>query len=591
MAGVEKLITEHIDVWTSAIKKRNATGRGSNKKIELTGIKKLRELILELAVRGKLVPQDANDEPASVLLAKIAEEKAQLIADKKIKKQKPLPVITDEEKPFVLPLGWEWERFPNIAHYIPGKTPSTKNAEYWTENNDGVPWVSISDMVHYQSIIATNKRLTNKASIEVFKRDLVKAGTILMSFKLTVGKVSILDVDAYHNEAIISVTPFKGISKEFLYRFIPSRALSGNTKKAIMGNTLNSESLALITFPVPPLAEQHRIVAKVDELMALCDQLEQQTEQSLTTHQTLVEVLLASLTSDISTDANNKEDFQISWQRIAEYFDVLFTTEASIEQLKQTILQLAVMGKLVPQNPIDEPASVLLEKIAEEKAQLITDKKIKKQKLLPAITDEDQLFELPDSWEWCRFGDLCKLVTSGSRGWKSYYSDVGSIFIRSQDIKYDRVEFDNRAYVELPANTEGKRTKVELNDLLMTITGANVAKCAVVNIEIDDAYVSQHVALIKLVRQDINRLIHTWITGSHGGRNHLLECSYGAKPGLNLQNINELLIPIPPVEEQHRIVAKVDELMALCEQLKARLSDAQTTQLHLADAVVESALT
>ena len=121
MAGVEKLITEHIDVWTSAIKKRNATGRGSNKKIELTGIKKLRELILELAVRGKLVPQDASDEPASVLLEKIAEEKAQLIADKKIKKQKPLPVITDEEKPFELPSGWQWCRLGYFAEIKGGK--------------------------------------------------------------------------------------------------------------------------------------------------------------------------------------------------------------------------------------------------------------------------------------------------------------------------------------------------------------------------------------------------------------------------------------------------------------------------------------
>jgi len=139
---------------------------------------------------------------------------------------------------------------------------------------------------------------------------------------------------------------------------------------------------------LPPLAEQHRIVAKVDELMLLCDQLEQQTEESLSAHQTLVEVLLAALTESDSA-VPVKESFQTNWQRLAEHFDILFTTEASIEQLKQTILQLAVMGKLVPQNPNDEPASVLLEKIAKEKAELIADKKIKKQKPLPAITDEE----------------------------------------------------------------------------------------------------------------------------------------------------------------------------------------------------------
>ena len=145
--------------------------------------------------------------------------------------------------------------------------------------------------------------------------------------------------------------------------------------------------------------------------MALCDQLEQQTEQSLTAHQTLVEVLLASLTSDTSTDANNKEYFQTSWQRIAEHFDVLFTTEASIEQLKQTILQLAVMGKLVPQNPNDEPASVLLEKIAKEKAQLIKDKKINKQKILPMVKDEEKYCVLPTQWKWVRLGDVLQLIS------------------------------------------------------------------------------------------------------------------------------------------------------------------------------------
>ena len=299
MTDVKNLITANIDVWTSAIKKRNSQGRGSNKKIELTGVKKLRELILELAVRGKLVPQDVNDEPASVLLEKIVAEKEQLIADKKIKKQKPLPAITDEERPFELPSGWEWSRFPELASYSPGKTPSTKNAEYWGDcvNND-YPWVSIADMKHYQVVDKTVKRVTEKASKESFKKDLVKAGTIIMSFKLTVGKISILGIDAYHNEAIIAVTPFKGVSKDYLYRFLPSRALSGNTKKAIMGNTLNSESLALITIPLPPLTEQHRIVAKVEELMALCEQLKARLADAQTTQLHLADAVVENALGD-----------------------------------------------------------------------------------------------------------------------------------------------------------------------------------------------------------------------------------------------------------------------------------------------------
>ncbi len=152
-----------------------------------------------------------------------------------------------------------------------------------------------------------------------------------------------------------------------------------------------------IVVAIPPLSEQHRIVAKVDELMALCDQLEQQTEASLGAQQTLVENLLSALTS-----AADHAQFASAWQRIAGHFDTLFTTEESIAQLKQAILQLAVMGKLVPQDPNDEPASELLKKIAAEKAKLVKEGKIKQGKLLPPITDEQVPFQLPTGWSVAR---------------------------------------------------------------------------------------------------------------------------------------------------------------------------------------------
>ena len=174
--------------------------------------------------------------------------------------------------------------------------------------------------------------------------------------------------------------------------------------------------------PIPPLAEQHRIVAKVDELMALCDQLEQQQTDSNATHQTLVETLLATLTS-----AADQDEFTEAWQRIADHFDTLFTTEQSIDQLKQTILQLAVMGKLVPQDPNDEPASVLLEKIAKEKARLIKEGKIKKQKPLPEISDDEKPFDLPDSWAWTYVGE-CFSLTSGTSFNKKKNLREGNIY-------------------------------------------------------------------------------------------------------------------------------------------------------------------
>lgn len=204
------------------------------------GVQKLRELILELAMRGKLVPPSSKDEPAKELLKRMKVERDGLVKAGKIK-EKNLPEIDEIEKPFALPDKWAWALFPDIANYRVGKTPPTKNSKLWSDNE--IPWVSISDMPHYGEVNKTERFVSLASKNEIFKYDLVPAGTILMSFKLTVGKVSILRIDAYHNEAIISVFPYSGIDKDFLFRFLPLIAKTGRSKSAIKGNTLNSESI------------------------------------------------------------------------------------------------------------------------------------------------------------------------------------------------------------------------------------------------------------------------------------------------------------------------------------------------------------
>ncbi|WP_407334293.1 restriction endonuclease subunit S [Enterovibrio sp. 27052020O] len=579
--SAEKLITDHIDIWTSAIKAKSASGRGSSKKRELYGIKKLRELILELAVRGKLVPQDPNYEPASVLLERIASERARLAVEGKIKKSKIFSPVTEQEQAFDIPSSWRWLKLGSIGYDHGQKKPDCSFT--------------------YIDVGAINKEMGLIESADILEaeaapsraRKLVKEGTVIYStIRPYLLNIAVVDRTIFPepiaSTAFAIIHPFEGILSSFVYRYLRSPSFVSYVESVQTGvayPAINDKQFFSGVIPIPPTEEQHRIVAKVDELMALCDQLEQQTEASLDAHQVLVETLLATLTN--SQDAT---ELMANWARISEHFDTLFTTEQSIDQLKQTILQLAVMGKLVPQDPNDEPAAKLLERIAEEKAQLVKEKKIKKQKALPPIAEDEKPFELPKGWEWIRLGALTSLVTSGSRGWNKYYSDSGATFIRSQDIKYDRVEFDNRAFVELPQSTEGKRTKVDLGDILVTITGANVGKAAVVEQELPEAYVSQHVSLIKLMDQRLSPYIHLWLTGSHGGRLHLLSQSYGDKPGLNLQNINELIVPVAPEEHQLLVLTKVDQLMELCERLKQRLCDSQQTQLQLTDAIVGEAL-
>lgn len=588
MTDVNKLITDNIDLWTSAIKKRNSQGRGSNKKIELIGVKKLRELILELAVRGKLVPQDVNDEPASVLLEKIAVEKAQLIANKKIKKQKALSEITLEEKLFELPIGWKWCRLQDSIDVRDGTHDSPKDAI----SGKVFPLVTSKDFKNGEINFESARRISAEDHFEISKRSLVEVGDIL--FSMIGGNIGNQVIVKDNREfSIKNVALFKYYDKSATvpsYFKIYTENLASVLQESAKGGAqpfISLGALRKLVFALPPLAEQQRIVAKVDELMALCDQLEQQTEQSLNAHQTLVEVLLAALTNCDSTD-----DFQTSWQRIAEYFDVLFTTEHSIEQLKQTILQLAVMGKLVSQNPSDEPASVLLEKIAEEKSQHIADKKIKKQKPLPAITDEEKPFELPSGWEFERLGNLTSRLGSGStpRGGQSAYVDKGIIFLRSQNVWNDGLKLDDTAYISDETHNKMENTHVFPNDVLLNITGASLGRSTIFPEKLTTANVSQHVTIIRLLEERMCEFVHLGIMSPL-----VQKLVWGRQVGMAIEGLSKKVLeqfefPVPPLAEQHRIVAKVDELMALCEQLKTRLSDAQTTQLHLADAVVENAL-
>lgn len=418
---VEKLIIDHIDIWSSALQTRSTAGRGSNGKIDLYGIKKLRELILELAVRGKLVPQDPNDEPASELLKRIAAEKAELVKQGKIKKQKPLPEISEDEKPFKLPKGWEWVRLIDIMadiHYgytaSADETKEVKLLRITDIQDDKVNWKTVPGCDISEKMVEQYKLNNN---------DIVIArtgGTVGKSY--LVENMNVPSVFASYLIRLKYLGPMQaGFTKVFLGSQLYWKQLydgtSGTGQPNVNGNTLKA-----IILPIAPINEQHKVISKVVELMSLCDQLEQQSLSSLDAHQQLVETLLATL-----TDSQNAEQFAENWTRISQHFETLFTTEASIDALKQTILQLAVMGKLVPQDPNDEPASELIKRIELEKAQLMKDGKIKKQKSLPLVSDEEKPFELPMGWECIRLGDLTSKMGSGStpRGGQSAYVTSG----------------------------------------------------------------------------------------------------------------------------------------------------------------------
>lgn len=581
MSKVEQLITEHIDIWTSAILAKSMAGRGSNKKYELYGIKKLRELILELAVRGKLVPQDSSDEPASVLLQQIFSDKAESLEGTNTKAPKSLEKVNDDEI-FLLPEGWLWEKLGNLGETNVGLTYSPKDL-----SDKGIPVLRSSNIqnskIDLSDLVRVNKEVKSSALLEV--NDLLICAR--NGSKALVGKTAQVKALSEPMAFGAFMTIFRSVINNYVEVFLNSpvfrASLEGVSTTTI--NQITQSNLRNTLCPVPPLEEQHRIVAKVDELMLLCDQLEQQTETSIDAHATLVEVLLATLTD--SADAN---ELAQNWARVSEHFATLFTTEQSIEALKQTLLQLAVMGKLVPQDPDDEPAAVLLEKIAAEKAQLIKDKKIKKEKPLPPIGDDEKPFELPVGWEWVRLANVSTVGTGGtpSRAVSGYWESKDISWVTSGETSESFI-FETKEKVSDLAVQETNVSVYPPGTLIIAMYGQGKTRGQVSELMID-AGTNQACAAIKLIQPDVKHrsYIKMFFLKSYDEiRSH---AAGGAQPNLNVGKISSTVIPLPPLTEQHRIVTKIDELMEICDQLKANLQQSQETQVQLTDALIDQAL-
>jgi restriction endonuclease S subunit len=301
-------------------------------------IARLRRFILDLAVRGKLVPQDRQDEPASELLKRIAKEKARQVKAGEIRDKPSLAAVADDEKPFEVPKAWRWVRFANIVDFSAGRTPSRNDSSFW--NSGDHAWISIADMDDGQVLMATKETVSDRARDRVFGLEPEPPGTIIMSFKLTIGKIARLGIPAFHNEAIITIKPHLADLDAYLFKALPQFARQGDTKGAIKGATLNRGSISNILFPLPPLAEQHRIVAKVDDLMALCNRLEAARGEREARRDRLAAASLARL------NAPDPATFQDDTRFALDTLQALTTRPDQIKHLRQTILNLAVRGYL-----------------------------------------------------------------------------------------------------------------------------------------------------------------------------------------------------------------------------------------------------
>ena len=553
------------------------------------GVAKLRELILTLAVQGKLVPQDPADEPAGELLQKIRAEKDRLIAEGKIKRDKPLAEIGEEEKPFGLPQGWEWVRLSALLQKIgAGSTPLGGREVYVSS---GVKFL------RSQNVWDEGLRLDGVVFIKP-ETHAKMAGTVVVAndllFNITgasIGRCAVVPSD--FDEANVSqhVTIIRAVLPDlnaFLHKVLVSRHVQQTVMDVQVGVSREGLSIAKLgqfLIPLPPLAEQSRIVTRVEALMRLCDALEAKGQLEAAQHAQLVSTLLGTLTA-----STTPEELAAHWQRVAQHFDLLLDRPEAIDALEQTLLQLAVRGLLVPQDPTDEPASALLQRIRAEKDRLIATGQIKRDKPLPPITDEEKPFELPVGWEWVRISDLAEVQGGIQKTQLRTPVKQHFPYLRVANVQRDALRLEEIERFELTMD-ELERWRLIAGDLLIVEgngSAEEIGRCAVWTGAIDPCVYQNHLIRVRCFQQDCMAFIKLFLNAPSGAEEmKRLAITTSGLYNLSVGKIRNYAVPMAPLAEQSRIVTRITALRRLCADLRQRLAERQSVQARLAEALVQ----
>ncbi len=480
----------------------------------------LRNSILQLAMEGKLVEQRLEEDTGEKFYQLIQEKKQELIKAGKLKKQKKLSEIGEDEIPFEIPTTWKWVKLGSVINYFMGKTPPRAEPEWWGRD---IPWVSISDMSDYGFIKMSKELVSTRAVNEKFTR-ISRAGTLLMSFKLTVGRTSILDTDAVHNEAIISILPYVDSSnsfRDYLFYFLPTIVQWGNYKNAIKGKTLNSKSISNLYVPLPPIGEQKRIVEKITKILPMTDRYEK------------------------------------LWLRLNEL------NKRFPEELQKSILQEAIQGKLFKQKDEAESAKSLIDKILLEREGLIEAGQIKKQKALPPIQEDEVPFDIPDSWCWERLGNIStynqtkpkvKAIDLKESTWVLDLEDIekntGNILERI-NAKNKKVSGDKLVFYK------GQLLYSKLRPYLKKILIAP-----------DDGVCTPELVPFNILGGCNTNYILSVLKSPYVDF-YINSVTYGVKmPRVSVETMVNLLIPIPTIKVQNNIAEMIDKVNPLCDKLR-----------------------
>lgn len=548
-------------------------------------IGRLRRFILDLAVRGKLVPQDPNEGTADELIQSLKKARRIWEAKGRIRREKgDSAAILDEEKYQEIPRSWAWARLVELGQTQTGTSPSSANPDLF---GDFIPFIKPGDLdgneINYggaglSKVGVEHSRLASPQSV------------LMVCIGATLGKVNKTTRPICFNQQINSLTPFlEGLSDYVAIALKASSFQALAWGKAGTGTLpiINKGKWEILPIPLPPLIEQHRIVAKVDELMVLCDRLETARGEREKTRDRLTAASLARL------NAVDTATFRDDARFVLDALPAITTRLDQIKHLRQTILNLAVRGKLVPQDLRDEPASQLLKRIAAERADLVKRRLIRREEPLDAITTAEMPFSIPNRWLWSRIGDAV-LFTQYGTSEKSYPSENGVPVLTMGNIQGGLAVWNNEKKIpetseELPALFL-KKFDILYNRTnsaeLVGKTGIYLGEDGV------RTFASYLIRLRPSLKWTEPRYLNLAMNAPDFRETQIVPLikKQTGQANVNGTALKNMLIPLPPLAEQHRIVAKVDELMTLCDRLEAVLTTAAATRRSLLDALLAEAL-
>jgi type I restriction enzyme, S subunit len=545
----------------------------------------LRRLVFKLAVRGMLVEQNPGDQPVGELLKRLQFEKARLVKEGKVKRQDPLPAVDERSIPFPIPRHWGWFPLLGVGVLSGGMTPSKNRPDFW----DGdINWFSPKD-IKSDELAESELKITSAGVLETGLQTfppgclfmVARSGILKRTFPIAINRV-----EATANQDLKVLSPFIGGLQRYLqimFRGMTDFILADLVKTGTTVQSLKYEEFELQPLPIPPLAEQQRIVAKVDQLMALCDRLEAaKTEREARRDRA------ASAFHHYLTNGATAEAFRGYANSYLSNLSRLTTRPDQINRFRRTILNLAVRGQLIPQNTNDEPASFLLVRLTEQIKKYVSEQGISPPRPAP-IAEGDIPHPLPNGWIWTRLCSIFKVITDGDHQ-PPPKEPNGVAFLTIGNITTGSLDFSNCRFVS-PSYLESvaEYRKPLYGDILYTVVGATYGRPVLVDTK-RPFCVQRHIAILKPPRDIDIRFMRFLLASTLVYSQATKSATGAAQPTVALKPLRNFLVPLPPLAEQRRIVVKVDELMNLCDLLEAQLTTARTETGRLLESVLHRAL-